>query len=214
MAKIRTPAAYDGYRGKLGPLVFRSSPYGTQMLQRQSPRQANTPAQVAARDRLRRVGQAWRALNLAEATAWRQYAKSLGPQADGTTLDPNNAFSRLALRVLQVNPAAAIPTLPPTVPFGGDSMAATLGTGTETFTLQVSKGNGPGLVTEVLAQRLASIHRATYDEKYRSQGFSAWAAGTTISISAKPGIYAVAIRVVKVATGESGAILPMGVVTV
>jgi hypothetical protein len=43
--------------------------------------------------------------------------------------------------------------------------------------LRVLRGNSPGVVTEVLLQKLESVHRAAYAEKYRSAEFSEWTAG-------------------------------------
>lgn len=214
MAKVKTPAVLEGYSGKLGNVVFRQTPTGTQMLERVRPRQANTASQVAARERLRRVGQAWKAMTPAQAEAWRTYALQFGRDPRGFRLEANNLFSRLALRVLQVNPSAPIPLEPPTTPFTGDAIAAQIVAAPGAVVLQVSQGNAPGVVTEVLLQKLASVHRAAYAEKYRSQGFSAWVSGGVVSVPVKPGVYAVAVRAVRAATGQSGALMELGRVVV
>ncbi len=70
------------------------------------------------------------------------------------------------------------------------------------------------MVTEVLLQRVSSVHCAAYPEKYRSQGFSAWVSGAQLAIPAKPGVFAVAIRATKSATGQSGEVLEIGRVVV
>jgi hypothetical protein len=91
---------------------------------------------------------------------------------------------------------------------------ASLSASSGAVVLTIERGNSPGVVTEVLLQPLASIHRATYLEKYRSKGFSPWVAGGSVSVPVRPGVYAVAIRVVEAATGQSGAILELGRVVV
>ena len=214
MATVKSPGVFEGYAGKLGSLVFRNTPYGTQMLERQRPKQPNTPAQVAARDRLKKAGQAWRGMSVEQAALWRAYADSMGRDARGFRLDPNNVFSRLALRVLQVNPSAAIPLEPPTTPFSGDAIAASVEAGSGAVVLQVTAGNAAGVVTEVLLQRVASVHCAAYLEKYRSQGFSSWVAGSSVSCPVPKGVYVVAIRAVRAATGQSGELMEIGRVVV
>ncbi len=109
MATVKAPAILEGYTGKLGSLVFRQSPYGTQLLERQRPKQPNTPAQIAARNRLKRASEAWRSMTFEQAAEWRAYADTLGRDARGFRMEANNVFSKLAMRVLQVNPAAQIP---------------------------------------------------------------------------------------------------------
>ena len=214
MATVKLPAIMDGYSGKLGTLVFRQTRQGTQMIERVQPKQPNTPAQQASRERLRRVGQAWRGMTVEQAAAWRVYANGLGRDPRGFRMDPNNVFSRLALRVLQVNPSAPIPLEPPTTPFTGDAIAAQIVAAPGEVVLQVSQGNAPGVVTEVLLQKLASVHRAAYAEKYRSQGFSAWVTGGVVRVPVKPGVYAVAVRTVRTATGQSGSLMELGRVVV
>ncbi len=214
MATVRTPGVFEGYSGKLGSLVFRRSAYGTQMLERQRPKQPNTPAQVAARERLSRAGKAWKALSLDEVAEWRLYARTLGRDPKGFRMDPNNVFSRLALKVLQVNPEAEIPTLPPATPFSGDGIAASVVAAPGAVVLNIQVGNAPGVVTEVLVQRVSSLHCAAYPEKFRSRGFSAWTAGGSVSVPVSAGVWAVAVRAVRSATGQSGELMEIGRVAI
>ncbi|MBN8691198.1 MAG: hypothetical protein J0L72_10485 [Armatimonadetes bacterium] len=210
MATVKTPGVFEGYSGKLGNLVFRQTPQGTQMIERVRPKQPNTPAQMAVRERMRQAGKAWRGMTLEQAMAWKAYAQQQGRDPRGFVMDANNVFIRLAVRVLQVNPNAEIPLVPPSTPFSGDAVAASLSAAPGAVNLPVTQGNAPGVVTEVLVQRLASVHRAAYPEKFRSAGFSAWASGGMVSVPLSPGVYAVAIRTVKSATGQSGQLMELG----
>lgn len=58
---------------------------------------------------------------------------------------------------------------------------------------------------------MASVHCAAYFEKYRSQGGAVWVAGSVVSVPAKAGVYAVAVRA---DTGQSGEVMELGRVVV
>lgn len=184
------------------------------MIGRPRPNDPRTPAQEESRAKFTRATRAWRSMSLDQSNAWRDYAWSLG--LSGPTQGPPtiNIFMSLAVRFAAVNPNAEIPLDPPTAPFGGDDVRVDLGAAAGKVVLDVRHGNSPGVVTEILFQPLASIHRATYAEKYRSQAFVAAVTGQAIELPARPGVVAVAIRMVESATGQAGALLELGRVVV
>lgn len=66
----------------------------------------------------------------------------------------------------------------------------------------------------MLLQPLASTHRRTYAQRYRSAGFHAFAPGEPWTLGVGPGFWAVATRFVLVATGEATALIEQGVAQV
>lgn len=214
MAKLKPSAFAPGMSGSMSNLAFRETRQGTQMIVRQAGRNPRTPAQEAARDRMARASRAWVQMTVEQAEAWRVYAASLATNPLAAPPVAFNVFASLAVRVLQANPSAFIPLVPPSAPFSGDAVAASVSAAPGAVVLQVSQGNAPGVVTEVLLQKLASVHRAAYLEKYRSKGFSSWVAGSSVSIPVKAGVYAVAIRAVKASTGQTGELMEIGRVVV
>lgn len=71
------------------------------------------------------------------------------------------------------------------------------------------------MVTELLAQRLASRYRRAYLDKYRHQTFVAFATGhLSAEIPLLPGLVALAARFVERATGQATGLMELGVVRV
>lgn len=125
-----------------------------------------------------------------------------------------NAFVMLAVRVLQIDPLAPIPVDPPTGVFYGDEtqISATGVPGAARFT--ASGPNAPGVVTELLLQRLATPRRNP-GPQYRSERFAHFeVGGLTSDVAVAPGRYACAARFAEQATGRVGLMQPLGVVVV
>lgn len=71
--------------------------------------------------------------------------------------------------------------------------------------------NGPGTVTELLLQPLASRNRAVYTRKYRTQGFHAFAeTGERVELPAPPGWTSTGYRFIDSATGRTTPIVAAG----
>lgn len=218
--------------GRVGDLVFLPQKNGRFIVRRMPSRlPRRTLGQKAASSRMTRAAAAWRTLGFAEAEQWDAYAATVGRKA-------YNAFIGLAAKRLQVLPDAPIPSLPPTTPFQGDGIVvavqaslpaktdvaveASRSAGTEartTFepglTFSADAPNAPGVVTELLLQRLRGSLRKPVAKSYVSKGFVAFAPGTReATVPVPPGVYACAVRFIRVASGQEAAILPLGKVVV
>ncbi|MCW5937183.1 MAG: hypothetical protein KIT11_07750 [Fimbriimonadaceae bacterium] len=216
MAKLTPGVVVAGLHGSAGSATFVRTPYGVVLKERSVPHDPQTAAQRASRDRLRRVGRAWRALTLDQAAAWRAYAQELAEAAGGQDSGPRATaqllFSKLGVKVLQVDPGAAVPVLPPTKPFLGDGLGLSVGAVAGGLRFTADAANSPGVVTELLLQPLASVHRNAYPARYRSQGFVAFPApGGSQELALPRGIYAVAYRFVRSATGQETPLAGLGV---
>lgn len=164
-----------------------------------------TPAKLEQRARMAQCARAWKAMSLAQAQAWRDFAAARGGK-------PQLLFQALGCKVLQVNPSAALPLLPPETEFPGDAVRFSVSSGTGGVVVTADRANAPGVVTEVLLQMLPSVHCRTYLSRYRSAGFHACSAGEARTYSASPGVYALATRFIYTPTGQSTALIKWGLV--
>lgn len=110
-------------RGKLGGMIFIPQADG-RMTVRRAPTRVVPPTarQKAGAARFRPVAEAWNSLSIEEGQAWRRYGQGLGAKPDGRAVQPNNAFTALATKWLQMRPSDPIPRLPPTEGFLGDGI--------------------------------------------------------------------------------------------
>jgi hypothetical protein len=219
MAKIRTGIVAPGLAGSAGNATFVRTRDGVSVRTRDTPYDPRTPAQADARDRMKRVGLAWRALSLEQAAAWRRYALALHEAGGGLMVGPcptgQEVFTRLSLKVLQIEPSAAVPTDPPASPFPGDRVRLAVAGVSGAVRFTADAANAPGVLMELLLQPLASVHRTPYARRYRSRRFAAFlGAGDSVDAPCQPGVWAAAARAVLAATGEAGPLLPLGLATV
>ena len=194
----------------MGDLVFLPQPNGRVVVRRvPSGPPTRSPLQVASSARLKRVAAAWQALGAGDVEAWERYARGLGR---GTY----QCFQGLGAKLLQVRPEGPVPTRPPETAFLGDGIVVRVGGAAEGgIAFSTDAPNAPGVVTELLLQRLAGAHRKPVADKYRTRRFVAFAPGTLAAeVACKPGAYACAIRFVREATGQETAVVPLGKVTV
>ena len=78
-----------------------------------------------------------------------------------------------------------------------------------------SAPNSPGVLTELLTQRLAAAWRKPHPNEYRTRGFVAFESGATEAVlPCAPGAYACAIRFVRADSGQASPLLPLGTVVV
>lgn len=212
MAIVRTSAFVTGIRGSAGNVTYVETPFGTSIRDRVIPRDPRTPAQAAARERMTLAARAWKSLTLAEARAWREYAAALDQQPPWRPAKAQTRFVELAIRFLQVNPQGTIPRLPPATPFAGDGLVVSVEGLTGAVRFAASQPNSPDVTTELLVQRLVSVHRRTYLERYRTQGFHAF--GPPAELPLRSGLYACAVRFVRVSTGQATGLVELGLVEV
>ncbi|MBX3112540.1 MAG: hypothetical protein KF857_11065 [Fimbriimonadaceae bacterium] len=220
MAKVQASVAAGGLSGSSGPCVFVRRRDGSVVLrERVDPRDPRTAAQLAAREAMRRASAAFAALDPAQMQAWLDYAR-LQAEADwaqGGRAQPNalNAYRRLALKALQVDPLAALPTLPPSAPFGGDAVTFAVGATGVGVVFTASGPDAPGVVTELLVQPLRLAVSPVDPAKYRSRGFVAFAsAGEEALAPVRAGWVAPAVRFVRAATGQVSPLLAFAPVRV
>jgi hypothetical protein len=219
MAKLSPGVLMTGLAGSSGNVTFVRTRHGTSIRERNRPRDPRTAAQVNARERMRRVGRAWRSLTLDQASAWRRFARKLHEASGGLLVGPcptgQEVFIRLGLKVLQIDDSAVVPLEPPGSPFPGDGarLAVEAASGAVRFT--ADRANAPGVVMELLLQPLASVHRTPYARRYRSRGFHRFSGpGGSIDVACRPGVWAAATRAVFASTGECGPLVPLGRVVV
>jgi hypothetical protein len=118
----------------------------------------------------------------------------------------------LAIRFLQVNPQGTIPRLPPATPFAGDGLVVSVEGLEGAVRFGASQPHLPDVTTELLVQRLLSVHRRTYLERYRTQGFHAF--GPPLELPLRTGLYACTVRFVRVSTGQATRLVELEVVEV
>lgn len=218
MAKARTGALAGAVSGRVGNVVFADTPHGTVI--RELPEQSRkiSEAQAWVRMRLGRASAAFRAMTIEQAAAWRTYAEGLnaGMPESRTRggISAQQAFNALTTKLLQIDPQAEIPLLPPSEPFGGDALVFALAPAPGGVEVSVDRANAPGVVTELLLQRLPSVHCRTYMQRYRTAGFFGFGSGLSTVLPCAAGVWAVAARFVRAGTGQAGPVMELGVVVV
>ena len=203
----------------MGTDVFSAGRSGPTARVRRKGRNPKTVAQTQVRANLTKASGTFKNLTTPQILAWANYAGGITKHngVTGKSYSPTalSAYTALASKLLQINPAATLPVAPPTATFTGDSITvtATGGTGSATFT--ASGANAANVKTELLVQPLKSKNRAPSAKGYRSKGFVAFAAGSLTSVVSVPtGYYSVGYRFVNTLTGQATALVPLTVLTV
>lgn len=212
MAKTAPSILGSAMSGSAGSVTFRRTANGVQVLPRTRPHDPRTAAQVSARVRMMRVGEAWRGMTLAQSDAWREYALRISPPGIARPLSAQLVFSRLSIRLLQIDPNALLPLTPPMSPFPGDAVLVTVAPTGGGIVFTPDRANAPGVVTELLVQRLNSIHCNAYAKKFRSKGFVAFGGAQFVELPT--GAYACAVRFARGADGQSTSLMELGKVAV
>ncbi|MCW5940014.1 MAG: hypothetical protein KF884_10150 [Fimbriimonadaceae bacterium] len=207
MAKVVTAGWMPGLSGSMGNAVFVSTRDGTVVRERPRGRRSFTPAACEARERVRQIGLFWKNMSVAEAEAWRVYARGLEPQEPAQQL-----FTRLAVRAMVAG--YPIPASPPEGPFLGDSPKFSLSTLPGRVVVTASGANSAGVVTVVALQRLVSAHRRTYLSRYRSAVVLSLPGPGPVELGVLAGVWAVAARFILGPTGQSTAFAELGRVIV
>lgn len=217
MARVKA-AVVGPISGRLGGVVFSDTPWGMTMRELPERSRRVSGAQAEVRMRMTRAAAAFRGMTLQQAAAWRAYAESLNgdkPQSrKGGGISAQQAFNALTTKLLQIDPEAEIPLTPPSDPFGGDALTFTLASAPGGVQVTADRPNTPGVVTELLLQRLPSVHCRTYLQRYRTALFTRFDAGLSVLLPCSPGVWAVGVRFVRASTGQMVAPLELGVVVV
>ncbi len=218
MGKARFSAAFEEGAGGFGPYVVARGRGGPVVRRRAVYKRKSTPEQLAQEARLRAVAARWATFGAAEARAWAAYAAGVEKRdpVTGAAYSPTgyNAFSGLALRVVQIDPSATIPALPPTKRFVGDGVGVSASAVALAVRFSATGANAPGVTTELALQKLANVRR-TPTAQYKSMAFVKFVVGSlSVDVPVQPGTYACAVRQVDPATGQCLELVPLGVVTV
>ena len=214
MASVRAQPGGTTLEGRMGGMVYYEvdgEPFARAWVR---PRDPQSPGQRAQRARTGDASRAWGLLGDARRAAWDLRARETGRRGGGYAL-----FRSRAMKRLRVEPKADLTTFdPPAEPFLGDSVRVTARLGRvdagAALVFEADRGNGPGVVTEILTQRIAAAHVKREAAKYRSRGFVAFAGAETAAFSVGRGAWACAVRFVLAATGEETGIAELGVVVV
>ncbi len=218
MAKASTSAILGTVAGRVGDVVLVHVRGGQVVRSRPTYKRHQTDAQKAANNRMRQAMEVWNGFGPAEARAWNAYAATIvrHDSITGETYLPTGhcIFTALAARVRQIDPDAAIPTSPPTSGFSGDSLGVTAEPAPGAIVFTASAPNSPGVVTELLLQKLPNARR-TPTSRYTSAAFVAFAAGSlTHTLTVAPGAYAAAYRTSLAATGQTSLLQTLDVAIV
>lgn len=209
------PFGAESFSGSSGNITFVNTDKGTVARKRSKPKNPKTPAQEAARARLKQVQVAYAALTMPQVLAWRAYATGLTVENKRTgvkyTPTSNNVYVALATKFLQVTPAGSIPANPPAYPFSGDGITVSVTGGGSKLTFTASAKNTAGITTEFLLQKLKNKAILPSKTGYRSKGFYAFNTPLTYDLAPSAGWYSVAYRFVNVATGQESTPIVLGV---
>ncbi len=127
--KAALSIAFDDLRGKAGDVVVQRCPSGLVVKPRVVGRDPRTPAQEATRAAMSRATRLFRDLTPQQCEAWRAYAQTVvrTNAVDGRDYHPSAVavFTGLAVKLLQIDPAATPPLTPPATPFAGDGISVT-----------------------------------------------------------------------------------------
>lgn len=219
MATLVGGALSGGISGKSGNTVFVQTAGGVVVRDRVIPFDPRTNLQLESRNRIRRASIAWQAMDPANVALWGAYADSLPRQVSASgqirTPQPNNVFTSLYSKLLQLDITTPSPTTPPSTTLFGDSLSVKVEGLSETIRFTASNANLPVATTELLLQPLLGRNRRTYLRQYRSQAFCQFADGSLMTeIDCLTGWVACAYRFVNTLTGQSTPIAEAGVVWV
>ena len=218
MGRIRASMAFDDLRGSAGGVTVTRGRTGLVTQSAPKYRRPISPAQAASMARMETAGLAWNELPERCVEEWRRYAKGIVRHGDvsGAAYHPLafNLFSGLYCKTLQIDPEAAPPMWPPQGPFLRDRIGIEVQGSAEGLLYVASGPNRPGVLTELLYQKLPSRHRVP-KPKYKSAGFRAFTeAERTFVLPLEPGYYACAYAFVEASTGLASTVWPIGTVHV
>ncbi len=218
MAKASLSSVYDAVAGRSGGVVAVRGRSGLVLQSPKTFRRAISPAQAEAMARMAQAGRAWNDLAPESVAAWRAHAATLVHHnaLTGERYAPLafNVFSGLYCKLLQIDPAAEAPLHPPAAPFLGDNLQVTAAPALGTVVYTASAPDAPGVLTEILYQRLPGPHRLP-KPAYKSAGFASFAPGSlAFALPLEKGWYACAYHFVEATTGRATLTMPLGTVTV
>jgi len=216
MAKVAPNALVGSLSGRLGNAVLCRRDDGQVVLrQRVTPYDPASPAQRHIRELQRRGRLAWNALSMEDQIAWRAFAERMAVQGEQRSMRADLLFRSLNVKRWQIDAGLSPLVAPPDSAFLGDGIAVSATGIPEGIRFTASGPNQAGVTTELLAAPVGSWLAQPNLNAFRSRGFVTFApGGLSVDVPAQPGRYAVAVRFVRVATGQASAVLRLGVVGV
>lgn len=103
----------------MGGLVVLDGRGGVAIRQKPTYRRSTSPAQAAVEARMVAASALWSSMDAAQVARWRAWGEARGKTAQ-------TAFVALATKVLQIDPAATVPLVPPARDFVADDLAVTV----------------------------------------------------------------------------------------
>lgn len=216
MASVNGFLFTNGLSGKAGNVVFVTMPDGRVYLRpRVIPRNPKTAAQQQTRSFLSLAVKAFSNLTADQYAKWELFAAQLTEEARRQglhkTVRATDAFTRLAIKYLQIHGGVSVPLLPPTSEFVGDSLVVQVSAATGGVRFDSATGNGPDVTTELLLQPVRSLNNRATSSHFRSRGFHVFpAGGGMVDVPLPRGRYATAIRFVRLSTGQASSLINLG----
>lgn len=193
---------------------------GTVMRDNVIPTNPNTPKQEAVRENFSDASRLWQTLTPNQRTLWTEFASKRRTRDPITlrlrTQQGPEALLGLSAKILQIDPTATVPLVPPTAPNPRQTVTIEVTSSPGRISFEATGTNTPNVVTEVFVQRLANSARRPRKGAYASAGFVAFSGTTTkFDVTVLPGAWACAARFVNSATGEEiGPLKELGMVSV
>lgn len=212
----------DAGSGVYGDSAIARGKSGYQVRARPKPKYRPTPNQAASMARMAQASQAWNSLTRAQALLWNDFAEGVVKAgfAAGTRYSPSghNLFTAYGSKLLQLNPLATLPVLPPTERFMPDfvRLSASTGGAVPAGVVRVTsdRASTAGKVVELLAQKLKN-EQAAPGARYYTNVFVSFASGAlSCDLALGAGWWALAYREVDRATGQQTGLYPFAVVEV
>lgn len=218
MARAAASAGIDSISGTYQGIVAVNSRTGLVIRSKPRYRRPTTDAQRACAERLKIVTTFWTELNREHAQLWNEFAQRFPRQnpVNGKVYRATgyNTYTALALKVLQVDPEATVPSMPPAEAYPGPGLGIVARSAPGGIEFEASEATPAGTVVEVMAERLANDRRSPTN-RLTTLGFVAFESDSlAVLVPVSPGYYWVAYQFVNVATGQVAGYRTVGFVEV
>ena len=219
MARATAGVGFGTMSGAMGNVIFAQTQDGMVARERTRGNRHRSPAQMVQDARMAFANYAWRSLTFEQATEWRAYAQSLAtrnPATGGLRVPPAyGLFAGLSMKYMQAHGGTVAPSLPPEGRFNGDLLNITIAGGINQATFTADRTNAPGVLTEILAQRLKGPNNLPKAKSYVSIGFFSFAAGVPTSVHIPTlGTWAFATCFVEASSGRMTDLVEIGRATI
>lgn len=218
--KLKMSPLVDTAAGKDGPLVIRRSRSGAVATPRTYPRKTASARRSAANKNLGSAASEFTNLNDAQIAAWNAFGagRTKTNEVNGQKYEQTgiNAYIELTTVFKMASPGSASPKMPPTSSFSGDSLGFSITTSTSTILVVGTGPTSQGTVLEVALAPMKSRARRIPTTGYVVQDFYTLAQGNdyTAPLTVPAGTYAVRVRYLRYASGQTTPAQILGKATV